>query len=224
MKLKKSKHLDTKLSWKLLKYQEIFDWWEFLKYCRKHNLRGSGFLWRWMYISGSRSAWLCGLVVYLSLYGLGIAYTITSSISLRYNHHCSMGVFSAHFYLIFFLILDGFSPIFFLCQMNGFRAIRKSNCYHREGHDAACEYGDNSFILIFGAIQIVTSQIPNFHDMKWLTVVAAIMSCFYSFIGFGLGLAKTVGEVFVFLNSFFFFWMKGNYKGLNLQRPLDKDP
>lgn len=78
---------------------------------------------------------------------------------------------------------------------NGCRAINKSNCYHREGHDAACAYGDNSFMLVFGAIQIVTSQIPDFHNIEWLSVVAAVMSFCYSFIGLGLGLAKTIGEV-----------------------------
>ena len=86
-----------------------------------------------------------------------------------------------------------------------FRAIQRSNCYHREGHDAACKYGDDSFILIFGAIQIVTSQIPNFHNIEWLSVLAAIMSLCYSFIGFGLGLAKTIGEVSVLVN-FWPFW------------------
>lgn len=40
----------------------------------------------WVGISGSRSAWVCGLVVYISLYGIGIAYTITSAISMRYAH------------------------------------------------------------------------------------------------------------------------------------------
>ncbi|KAJ9672505.1 hypothetical protein PVL29_025923 [Vitis rotundifolia] len=105
---------------------------------------------------GSRSAWVCGLVVYISFYGIGIAYTITSAISMR--------------------------------------AIKKSNCYHKEGHDAACAYGDNSFMLIFGAIQIVTSQIPDFHNIEWLSVVAAVMSFCYSFIGLGLGLAKTIGD------------------------------
>ena len=99
---------------------------------------------------------MCALVVYISLYGIGIAYTITSAISMR--------------------------------------AINKSNCYHREGHDAACAYGDNSFMLVFGAIQIVTSQIPDFHNIEWLSVVAAVMSFCYSFIGLGLGLAKTIGD------------------------------
>ncbi|XP_038996214.1 probable amino acid permease 7 [Hibiscus syriacus] len=72
------------------------------------------------------------------------------------------------------------------------KAIQKSNCYHREGHDAPCSYGDTYFMLLFGAVQVVMSHIPNFHNMAWLSVVAAIMSFTYSFIGFGLGFAQVI--------------------------------
>lgn len=48
-------------------------------------------------------------------------------------------------------------------------------------------------MLLFGLVQIVMSQIPNFHDMAWLSVVAAIMSFAYSTIGVGLGFAKVIG-------------------------------
>lgn len=50
-------------------------------------------------------------------------------------------------------------------------------------------------MLLFGAIQIVFSQIPNFHNMEWLSILAAIMSFSYSSIGFALGLAKVIGIV-----------------------------
>lgn len=57
-------------------------------------------------------------------------------------------------------------------------------------------------MMLFGLVQIVVSQIPDFHNMKWLSVVAAIMSFAYSFIGLGLGLAKSIGMRFGF-SSFF---------------------
>jgi len=47
---------------------------------------------------------------------------------------------------------------------------------------------------MFGAVQIVASQIPDFHSIKWLSVIAAIMSFAYSFTGFGLGFAKVIGR------------------------------
>jgi uncharacterized protein involved in cysteine biosynthesis len=48
-------------------------------------------------------------------------------------------------------------------------------------------------MLLFGLIQIVMSQIPDFHNMEWLSIVAAIMSFTYSSIGFGLSFAKVIG-------------------------------
>ncbi|GER45939.1 amino acid transporter [Striga asiatica] len=72
------------------------------------------------------------------------------------------------------------------------KAILRSNCYHDEGKDAKCDYGNNIFMLIFGLTQIVVSQIPNFHNMAWLSIIAAIMSFSYAFIGFGLGFATVI--------------------------------
>ncbi|GAB2236323.1 hypothetical protein Droror1_Dr00028045 [Drosera rotundifolia] len=76
----------------------------------------------------------------------------------------------------------------------GMIAIQKANCYHKEGHQASCSYGDNSYMLLFGFVQILMSQIPNFHNMEWLSAVAAIMSFSYAFISLGLGVAKLIGN------------------------------
>ncbi|XP_004294890.1 PREDICTED: probable amino acid permease 7 isoform X2 [Fragaria vesca subsp. vesca] len=105
-------------------------------------------------LKSRKQSWLCGFLLYFIMYGIGIAYVMTTAISLR--------------------------------------AIQKSNCYHTEGHQASCTYGDTLYMLIFGAVQIVVSQIPDFHNMQWLSVIAAIMSFAYSFIGLGLGLAKVI--------------------------------
>lgn len=83
-----------------------------------------------------------------------------------------------------------FSTIF---SPYGCRAIQKSNCYHKEGHEATCSFGDTSYMLLFGVVQIVLSQTPDFHNIDWLSILAAIMSFTYSFIGLGLGFAKVVG-------------------------------
>ncbi|KAM7492811.1 hypothetical protein LguiA_035732 [Lonicera macranthoides] len=108
---------------------------------------------------GEKSRRICGVFVQESLYGGGVAYTITAAVSIR--------------------------------------AILKSNCYHKEGHEAPCAYGDNIYMLLFGVIQLVMSQIPDFHNMAWLSIVAAIMSFSYASIGSGLGLAKVIenGEI-----------------------------
>lgn len=48
-------------------------------------------------------------------------------------------------------------------------------------------------MLVFGLVQIIMSQIPDFHNMAWLSVIAAIMSFSYAFIGLGLGFATVIG-------------------------------
>ncbi|KAJ3694630.1 hypothetical protein LUZ60_000007 [Juncus effusus] len=92
------------------------------------------------------------------------------------------------------------------------RAVQKSNCYHREGHEALCKYEDSDYMLIFGAIQIVLSLIPDFHGMTWLSISAAVMSFVYSSIGFGLGLAKVIGDGRI----------KGSIGGITMPSPTQK--
>lgn len=52
-------------------------------------------------------------------------------------------------------------------------------------------------MLLFGAVQVAFSQIPDFHDIEWLSIVAAVMSFAYTFIGLGLGIAKVIGSFFI---------------------------
>ncbi|XP_062079134.1 probable amino acid permease 7 isoform X2 [Humulus lupulus] len=88
--------------------------------------------------------------------------------------------------------LYGCGIAYTITAASSIRAIQRSNCYHDKGHEAACSYGDIQHMLVFGSIQIVVSQIPDFHNMTWLSVMAAVMSFIYSFIGFGLGFAKVI--------------------------------
>ncbi|XP_057863795.2 amino acid permease 3 [Cryptomeria japonica] len=67
-------------------------------------------------------------------------------------------------------------------------AIGRSNCFHEKGRDSSCYISNNLYMAIFGATQVVLSQIPNFSKLWWLSIVAAVMSLSYSFIGLGLGI------------------------------------
>lgn len=49
------------------------------------------------------------------------------------------------------------------------------------------------YMIIFGIAEIVFSQIPDFDQISWLSIVAAVMSFTYSTIGLGLGIAKVAG-------------------------------
>ncbi|XP_021745090.1 probable amino acid permease 7 isoform X1 [Chenopodium quinoa] len=93
-----------------------------------------------------------------------------------------------------YLSLYGAAVAYVITTSISIRAIQKSNCYHKEGHQASCSYGDGIYMLLFGCVQIIMSQIPDFHNMKWLSILAAIMSFAYSTIGSGLGFATVIGN------------------------------
>ncbi|KAL2894890.1 Amino acid permease 6, partial [Bienertia sinuspersici] len=72
-------------------------------------------------------------------------------------------------------------------------AVKRSNCFHKYGHNVKCSTSNTPFMILFGCIQILLSQIPNFSELSWLSMVAAIMSFAYSSIGLALSIAKVVG-------------------------------
>ncbi|XP_020573673.1 amino acid permease 3-like [Phalaenopsis equestris] len=71
-------------------------------------------------------------------------------------------------------------------------AIRRSNCFHDKGHKSPCHISSNPYMIIFGAVQIIFSQIPDFDQIWWLSIVAAVMSFTYSSIGLALGIAQVI--------------------------------
>ncbi|KAK4745656.1 hypothetical protein SAY87_011968 [Trapa incisa] len=72
-------------------------------------------------------------------------------------------------------------------------AVIRSNCFHNNGHLVRCHVSNYPFMVIFACIEIVLCQIPNFHKLSWLSVVASVMSFAYSSIGIGLSIARIVG-------------------------------
>ncbi|XP_020206940.1 amino acid permease 3 [Cajanus cajan] len=73
-------------------------------------------------------------------------------------------------------------------------AVKRSNCYHSSGGKNPCKMNSNIYMISFGIVEIIFSQIPDFHELWWLSIVAAVMSFTYSFIGLGLGVGKVVGN------------------------------
>ncbi|XP_039117151.1 amino acid permease 3-like [Dioscorea cayenensis subsp. rotundata] len=73
-------------------------------------------------------------------------------------------------------------------------AIEKSNCFHKNGDDSPCHTSSNMYMIIFGVTEIIFSQIPDFDQISWLSMVAAVMSFTYSSIGLGLGISQVVSN------------------------------
>ncbi|CAN1801481.1 Amino acid permease 3 [Linum perenne] len=71
-------------------------------------------------------------------------------------------------------------------------AVKRANCFHRSGGTDPCHMNANPYMIAFGIAQILFSQIPDFDQLSWLSIVASVMSFTYSSIGLGLGVAKVI--------------------------------
>ncbi|GMH22315.1 hypothetical protein Nepgr_024158 [Nepenthes gracilis] len=69
-------------------------------------------------------------------------------------------------------------------------AIKRSNCFHASHDKGPCKISSTPYMIIFGATEIFFSQIPDFDQIWWLSIVAAVMSFTYSTVGLGLGVAQ----------------------------------
>uniref|UniRef100_A0A0D9VKD6 Amino acid transporter transmembrane domain-containing protein n=1 Tax=Leersia perrieri TaxID=77586 RepID=A0A0D9VKD6_9ORYZ len=134
---------------------------------------------------GEKSQWFCGFFLNFSLFGGCVVYTLTSATSMRQALDAvSSSTLNNH---------NNQKTDHHLVVIQS--AIQKANCYHWKGHDAPCSVGgDGYYMLAFGLVQVVLSQIPGFHDMAWLSIFSAAMSFSYSLIGFGLGVAKVIAN------------------------------
>ncbi|XP_034691283.1 amino acid permease 4-like isoform X1 [Vitis riparia] len=73
-------------------------------------------------------------------------------------------------------------------------AVMRSNCFHRSGNKNPCHESSNPYMIMFGIIEIVLSQIPDFDQIWWLSILASIMSFTYSSIGLGLGVSTVAAN------------------------------
>lgn len=78
-------------------------------------------------------------------------------------------------------------------QLYCYRAIKRSNCFHKNGRKNPCHMSSNGYMITFGIIEVIFSQIPDFDQVWWLSIVAAVMSFTYSSVGLGLGIGKVAG-------------------------------
>ena len=76
------------------------------------------------------------------------------------------------------------------------KAIRRAGCFHTNGHADPCKSSSTPYMILFGVVEILFSQIPDFDQIWWLSIVAAVMSFTYSSIGLALGIAQTICKIF----------------------------
>lgn len=151
------------------------------------------------WIGGPVALLCCAIVTYISSFLLSDCYRTPDPVTGKRNYSYmdavrvylgSKRTWIAGF--LQFLTLYGTSVAYVITTATSLGAILRSNCYHKKGHEAPCNYGGNLYMALFGLVQIVMSFIPDLHNMTWVSVVAAIMSFTYSFIGLGLGIATVI--------------------------------
>ncbi|KAM3235333.1 hypothetical protein T459_14276 [Capsicum annuum] len=71
-------------------------------------------------------------------------------------------------------------------------AVKRSNYFYKHGHHVACNVSSTQYMIMFGVVEIILSQIPDFDQILRLSIVAAVMFFTYSMIGLGLGVAQVM--------------------------------
>ncbi|KAF3434695.1 hypothetical protein FNV43_RR21780 [Rhamnella rubrinervis] len=97
--------------------------------------------------------------------------------------------------LIQYLNLFGVAIGYTIAASVSMMAIKRSNCFHKRGGKDPCHMSSNGYMITFGISEIIFSQIQDFSQVWWLSIVAAIMSFTYSTVGLGLGIGKVAGSL-----------------------------
>ncbi|OVA13606.1 Amino acid transporter [Macleaya cordata] len=92
--------------------------------------------------------------------------------------------------IIQYLNLFGVAIGYTIAASISMMAVKRSNCFHESGGKNPCHLSSTPYMIMFGVAEIIFSQIPDFDQISWLSIVAAVMSFTYSTIGMGLGIAK----------------------------------
>ncbi|GJM87837.1 hypothetical protein PR202_ga03831 [Eleusine coracana subsp. coracana] len=72
-------------------------------------------------------------------------------------------------------------------------AIRRAGCFHIEGHANPCKSSSKPYMILFGVVQVLFSQIQDFDQIWWLSIVTVVLPFItYSSIGLSLGVAQIV--------------------------------
>ncbi|KAJ6433683.1 hypothetical protein OIU84_017390 [Salix udensis] len=68
--------------------------------------------------------------------------------------------------------------------------MKRSTCFHEKGPSAKCGVSGISYMLAFGALEILLSQFPNLEKVTFLSVIATLTSLAYALIALCLSIAK----------------------------------
>ncbi|VAH82509.1 amino acid permease 1-like [Triticum dicoccoides] len=89
-----------------------------------------------------------------------------------------------------YTILCGAVVGYTITAATGIMSVVRSNCRHYKGHGADCSQEGTMYLVMFGVIEVVLSQLPSLEKVTFVSIVAAVMSFTYSFVALFLSAAK----------------------------------
>ncbi|CAM0883905.1 unnamed protein product [Alopecurus aequalis] len=89
-----------------------------------------------------------------------------------------------------YAILCGAIVGYTITAATGIMSVVKSNCRHYKVHGANCSQEGTMYLVLFGLVEVVLSQLPSLEKVTFISIVAAVMSFTYSFIALFLSAAK----------------------------------
>jgi amino acid permease len=84
------------------------------------------------------------------------------------------------------IVMVGLNIVYCVTAGKSLRYVWVHTC-HKHGLSNTCDsFGLSAWIVVYAASQILLSQLPNFHKLSAISLVAAIMSILYSSIAIGM--------------------------------------
>lgn len=149
------------------------------------------------WVAGPAVMFLFSLVTYYTSILLSSCYRSGDSVSGKRNYtymdavQANLGGVKVKICgLVQYLNLFGTAIGYTIASAISMIAIQRADCHHKSGGKDPCHINGNPYMIGFGVAQIVFSQIPDFDQLWWLSIVAAVMSFTYSTIGLALGISK----------------------------------
>ncbi|KAG6578944.1 amino acid permease 3-like [Cucurbita moschata] len=149
------------------------------------------------WIAGPLAMFLFALVTYYTSLFLSACYRSGDPVSGKRNYtymdavQANFGGFNVKICgFVQYLNLFGIAIGSTIASAISMMAIKRSNCFHASGGKDPCPINSNPYMIAFGIVEIILSQIPDFDQLWWLSIVAAVMSFTYSAIGLGLGVSR----------------------------------
>ncbi|KAL1206964.1 Amino acid permease 5 [Cardamine amara subsp. amara] len=151
------------------------------------------------WVGGPITMLLFSFVTYYTATLLCSCYRSGDSVTGKRNYtymdaiHANLGGFKVKICgVVQYLNLFGTAIGYTIASAISLIAIQRTSCQQSSGGKGSCHVNGNPYMIAFGLVQIVFSQIPDFDQLWWLSIVAAVMSFGYSTIGLGLGVSKVV--------------------------------